>query len=216
MRNDYGVNMIRVKHEGVAVTPAAQTPRAYHHGDLRNALVEAGLQLLASRSADALSLRELARTVGVSATAIYRHFPDKAALQAALVAEGLERLGARQRLATLEAGGGNAGFLASGLAYVRFAVANPALFRLVFSQPHALDWLVADPCEVPAPMRGLREDIHRLIPAQVAQHRRQAWVLQAWALVHGLAMLWLDQQIEPDWASVEQALMGFGQAMPKV
>ena len=64
-------------------------PRPYHHGNLRAALIEAGMALLAARALDDLSLREVARAVGVSATAVYRHFPDKGALMAALAAEGL-------------------------------------------------------------------------------------------------------------------------------
>ena len=70
--------------------------KAYHHGDLRSALVEAGLRLLEARTADDLSLREVARAVGVSATAVYRHFPDKGALMAALAGEGLARLAEAQ------------------------------------------------------------------------------------------------------------------------
>lgn len=87
---------------------------SYHHGDLRAALVDAGMALLATRDADDLSLREVARQVGVSATAVYRHFPDKAALMAALAAAGLDMLGAAQHAAFDAAGGGAAGFLATG------------------------------------------------------------------------------------------------------
>ena len=99
--------------------------RGYHHGDLRAALIEAGLALLADRSADDIGLREAARAVGVSATAVYRHFPDKGAFLAALAGEGLRQLGAAQRVAAEAAGGGERGFAATGAAYVRFAIANP-------------------------------------------------------------------------------------------
>ena len=70
--------------------------KTYHHGDLRAALIEAGMALLAEREADTLGLREVARAVGVSATAVYRHFPDKGALLGAMAREGLQRLGAAQ------------------------------------------------------------------------------------------------------------------------
>ena len=70
------------------------TSKNYHHGDLRAAAIEAGLTLLEEREADDLGLREVARAVGVSATALYRHFPDKAALLRALASAGLERLAA--------------------------------------------------------------------------------------------------------------------------
>jgi AcrR family transcriptional regulator len=83
---------------------------SYHHGDLRAALIRAGLALLQERDADDLGLREVARAVGVSAASVYRHFPNKEALLRALAAEGLKRLGEAQRAASEAAGGGIAGF----------------------------------------------------------------------------------------------------------
>ena len=115
-----------------STAPAAPEARRYHHGDLRNALVEAGLKLLEVGGLDGvqddLGLRILARQVGASATAIYRHFPDKQALKVALAAQGLARLAQRQQRASAQAGGGAAGFLASALSYVHFAAEHPVLF----------------------------------------------------------------------------------------
>ena len=185
---------------------AESTRKTYHHGDLRAALVEAGLRLLQSRTADDLSLREVAREVGVSATAIYRHFPDKQALMAALAHEGVERLAREQRGASLHAGGGRSGFLASGLAYVRFAADNPALFRLIFSCAQTEDLLDASIDTVSSAMQGLRRDIEQLMPAALPDADRKAAALHAWALVHGLAQLLLDRQITPDWALIERTL----------
>jgi AcrR family transcriptional regulator len=191
-----------------------QDPRPYHHGDLRNALIEAGLRLLEARGPDAaqddLGLREVAREVGVSPTAIYRHFPDKHALKSALAAAGLAQLAHRQHQASAQAGGGAAGFLASGLSYVQFAAEHPVLFRLVFSHAQPDDLLDASPDTVSAPMRALREDIARLMPPGWTATQRKAAALHAWALVHGLALLVLDRQIPADWALIEQVLAGFG------
>ncbi|NVN11818.1 helix-turn-helix domain-containing protein, partial [Nguyenibacter vanlangensis] len=86
------------------VAKPAVRRQTYHHGDLRAALIEAGLRLLADRAVDALSLREIARAVGVSATAVYRHFPDKDALLRTLAGEGLNRLARAQRAASDAAG----------------------------------------------------------------------------------------------------------------
>ncbi|MFN0182698.1 MAG: TetR/AcrR family transcriptional regulator [Aquabacterium sp.] len=183
-------------------------PRPYHHGDLRRALLDAGLQLLATRSADDLALREVARTVGVSPTAIYRHFPDKQALMSGLAAEGLAQLAQVQAEARAAAGDAAAGFLASGLAYVRFAAEQPVLFQLTFTHAAALDVLEARPSEVSAAMRELRADVDRLVPAGTSPAARKALALHAWALVHGLAQLVLQQQIAPDWALVERVLRG--------
>ena len=191
-----------------------QEARPYHHGDLRNALIEAGLRLLEARGPDGaqedLGLREVAREVGVSPTAIYRHFPDKHALKSALSAAGLERLARRQQEASAKAGGGKAGFLASGLSYVQFASEHPVLFRLVFSHAQPDDLLDASPDTVSAAMRGLREDIARVMPPDWSAAQRKTAALHAWALVHGLALLVLDRQIPADWALIERVLSGFG------
>lgn len=186
---------------------AKPIPRqGYHHGDLRAALLDAGLRLLRERSVDDLGLRELAREVGVSAAAIYRHFPDKNALMAALAVEGLERLAQAQRRATRSAGGGPAGFLGSGMAYVRFAIDNPALFRLVFSAACASDPLEAQTDGISAALRDLRADIEALMPEGTPPAERKAAALHAWALVHGIAQLVLDRQIPADWRLIERVL----------
>jgi AcrR family transcriptional regulator len=172
-------------------------PKTYHHGDLRVALIEAGLKLVEERDADDLSLREVARAVGVSATAVYRHFPDKAALFKAMAQAGLERLGAAQRAAADAAGGGKAAFAATGRAYVRFALANPGLFRLTFANagPPA-SWNDKDDSAT----RLLRENANRIAgeggPAGLV-------ALRSWALVHGLAVLMLDGQVAPDEALID-------------
>ncbi|MDF7775516.1 TetR/AcrR family transcriptional regulator [Sphingomonas sp. AOB5] len=185
-------------------------PKKYHHGDLRAALIEAGLGLLAERSADELGLREVARAVGVSATAVYRHFPDKGAFLAALAQEGLRQLGAAQRAASEAVGGGDAGFAATGAAYVRFAIANPALFRLAFS--------ASGGCEAPKWVPGgwdtpdndaaalLRENAERLSGSEA---KARVTALKAWALVHGLALLILDGQISLDDSEIDAVVGGF-------
>ena len=193
--------------------PQGHDARPYHHGDLRKALIDAGLHLLEARGPDGaqddLGLREVARAVGVSPTAIYRHFPDKHALKAALAAEGLARLAQRQQQASHQAGRGAAGFLASGLSYVHFAAEHPVLFRLMFSHAQPDDLLDASPDTVSAAMRGLREDIAQLMPPDGTAAQRKAAALHAWALVHGLALLVLDRQIPTDWVLIEQVLAGF-------
>ncbi len=130
--------------------------RPYHHGDLRAALVAEGLNLLDEKGSDSLSLREIARNVGVTATSVYRHFPDKDALLAALAREGLARLGTQQKEAARLAGGGSAGFTATGRAYVRFALANPGLFRLIFAS--AMNCIEDLDPDAPDAMAFLREN----------------------------------------------------------
>src|SRR5262252_7607274 len=101
--------------------------RRYHHGDLRAAILRAAAQLLEKQGVEGLSLREAARRARVSHYAPYRHFPSKEALLAALAARGFERF--QEELAGAERAGG---FRGRGEAYIRFALANPQLFRLMF------------------------------------------------------------------------------------
>jgi AcrR family transcriptional regulator len=183
----------------------ASTKTHYHHGDLRAALVDAGLVLLADRNADDLSLRELAREVGVSATAVYRHFPDKHALMSALAAEGLRQLSVAQHAASDAAGGGPAGFNATGRAYVRFALANPALFRLIFSHPSRAGLLSPDSDDVPDAMAFLRANAAALAPPGGDP---RAVALHGWSVAHGLAMLMIDGQIPADESTIDAVVNG--------
>ena len=182
----------------VTVSTSKSTPRAYHHGDLRSALVEAGLRHLESGGEAEISLRQLAREAGVSATAVYRHFPDKRALLGALAAEGLARLGAAQRQASEAAGGGPDGFAATGRAYVRFALANPALFRLAFT--HA---------ELDADGLGGHDEASRLLldyAREFGGTDARTRALQAWSVAHGLAMLMLDARVPPADATIDAVI----------
>ena len=171
--------------------PSAVSKKTYHHGDLRTAAIETGLALLESRKVIDVGLREIARTVGVSATALYRHFPDKDALLYALAAEGRHRLAVAQQIAEDSAGGGKAGFSATGAAYVRFALANPALFRLIFIGGSKLGDESGDEA-----MRLLMHNA-RTVTGITGEDARIV-AARAWSMAHGLAMLILDGQLPAD------------------
>jgi AcrR family transcriptional regulator len=167
--------------------------RAYHHGDLKGAAIAEGLRLLEIMPLADLSLREIARNVGVSATALYRHFPDKDALLTALARDGLRELARLQKPQKgLSIGDG---FVASGRAYVRFALAHPALFKLIFSslpsQAHPSDTSVPG-----SPAWLLYQNVTHLLGEKTTAVERYVAVLRAWSLVHGLSMLILDQQVD--------------------
>jgi AcrR family transcriptional regulator len=174
----------------------------YHHGDLREALIDAGMDLLAERSVDELSLREIARRVGVSATAVYRHFPDKQALVFAMCKRGAEALGEAQVNAMEAAGGGTAGFDATGQAYIRFALDNPALFRMMMTTRPSAEYLEMDISVVNHAMQLLRENVAKMLPEGSSEAARQMAAIHAWSLVHGMAMLMLDGQIPADEAII--------------
>ncbi|PTQ59354.1 TetR family transcriptional regulator [Sphingomonas aurantiaca] len=176
--------------------------KRYHHGDLRAALIEVGLRLLAERDVEGVSLREMAREVGVSATSVYRHFPDKAALMRALAREGLERLATAQRDAA-SGKEGAASFAATGRAYVRFALANPAIFRLIFTSSAQLQATG----EVEA-LRMLRANAAAASPRDAGPDQSENDALRAWSLVHGLAMLMLDGQLPADDRLIDTLIQG--------
>jgi AcrR family transcriptional regulator len=113
------------------------TERPYHHGNLRRALLAAAERTVRERGVENLSLRELARELGVSHGAPRRHFPDRQALLDALAETGFERLGAELRAAANRAGDEFQPRLeATATAYIRFATANPALLDLMFASKH--------------------------------------------------------------------------------
>ncbi|WP_281929867.1 TetR/AcrR family transcriptional regulator [Roseibium album] len=169
--------------------------RSYHHGNLRAALVSEGLNALREEDADDISLRAVARRIGVSATSVYRHFPDKQAFIEALCAEGSRMLAAAQREAMLSSGGGQTGLDATGLAYVNFALANPTLFRLMSRAAPSETGLggAKDPA-----MQELMSNVATLLPKNVSEERRRIRALHAWSVVHGITMLVLEGRLPRD------------------
>ena len=175
-------------------------PRGYHHGDLRRALLDTALALIEARGPDDVSLREVARQVGVSPAAVYRHFPDKQALMEAVAGEGLVRLAAAQHAAAEACSDLHARFAASGKAYVRFALDNPGLFRATFTYPGLKS---ADPSRDEA---GRLLHGHAMALADGDTKAAQLVATRAWALVHGLALLILDRRLPADEALINATI----------
>lgn len=174
----------------------------YHHGDLRAALLKAAEDLLAEGGVPAVGLREVARRVGVSATAPYRHFADKEALLAAVAAEGFRALG--QAMGAAAAGAG-APRNALGAAYVRFALAQPARFRLMFGQGVAA---IARHPDLAAAARMTHGFLTRSAATPLA-------AVHDWAMVHGLANLLIDGMLgEVDAETLLVAFFGPADATP--
>jgi AcrR family transcriptional regulator len=175
--------------------------RAYHHGDLRNALVAEALHILEKEGRSDFTLRDLAKRVGVSYTAPYAHFDDKRALLAATAAGGADQLTA----ALQEAISGKADpveeFIAMGEAYVRFGLQHPSLYRLMFT---AWELTPEDKHKYPelqaASERSFKTLTDMLERMQASGFLRPGMVeadaLAIWAQVHGIAMLAIDGRIE--------------------
>ena len=162
---------------------------AYHHGDLREALIAAGTTLLVEQGVEKLSLREAARIVGVSHNAPYKHFATREALLAAIAQRGFLDMAANIAAAAKRARGDKA--IARGLAYIDFALENPALFRLMFSG--AIDRSVF-PDVREAAAAGLAE-LGDFVEGEYGGEALDEATISAWAFVHGLAQLVLDDQI---------------------
>jgi AcrR family transcriptional regulator len=204
-----GENLYAVKI-GRPDIPAADDNRSkpYHHGDLRQALLNAALDIVRREGGGALTLRAVARAARVSHMAPYHHFADKAALVAAVAREGFRGL-RREMEERIERcpDDPRARFRESGIAYVSFAVKHPNLFRVMFG-PQTAD-AEAHP-ELKAESQGVFDVMQRLLlesQAGYAIRRDDARQigLTAWSLVHGLAMLCIDKQFGPAATSPEGA-----------
>lgn len=182
---------------------------AYHHGNLRETLIEQGIALLAERADGDISLRQLARRVGVTANATYRHFANKNALLAALAAEGFRRLQEGQGEAVRGADPGQ-GLREAGLAYLRFAWRHPALFRLMFGPTLNRQGDEELTRVTAASFRALRSAVAAAHGLDEEAAGVEGATLRTWGLVHGLSHLMLDGQFgwraESPLAVAEQAL----------
>ncbi len=182
--------------------PPEKTDR-YHHGDLRAALLDAAVVLLAERGIAGLSLRDCARRVGVSHAAPYRHFASKEALLAALASQGFGWLYAAGVAAMAPHTDPVARLDAYGHAYVRFALAHPHHFRLMF----------ASECDrgAPAASDKAAESAYVLLRDAAAavnggRGDPDLAAVSYWSRPHGLAMLLLDGRIAPERLGSDQAL----------
>ncbi len=172
----------------------ALAKKSYHHGNLQAVLIEAGLALIAEKGVRALTLREIGAKIGVSRTAAYRHFADKASLLSAIRAAGFEKFAA-----ALEAGRAvsstdfKARLNGMGVAYVRFAREHPAYFEVMFSTPP--NPMPGETCE--AEQRAFQILEETIVEGQTKDEllpgNPHLMACALWSLVHGLSALKLDE-----------------------
>lgn len=163
----------------------------YHHGDLRNALIESAVALIRTHGPGAVSLREVAKLAGVSHTAPYRHFEDKHALLAAIAEEGFRRLGKAMADVAKRYKDPHKQLIEAGKAYVDLAVANPEVTQLMFG-----GYLDPERCSDELKVRG-DQAFQGLL--NIIENGKRAGILKpidsmelatvTWSLSHGFAML---------------------------
>lgn len=169
------------------------TRSSYHHGDLRTALVEIGLELTRAGGPDALRLREATRRTGVTARAAYRHFADRDALLAAVAARIQDKMAQsmRERMDDGESDDSVDRVIARlrdlGLGYVEFALDEPGWFQVAFFAP---DGIVRPDGRTPPPLELLREALDALVGSGLlSAERRIGAEWSCWSTVHGFAEL---------------------------
>jgi AcrR family transcriptional regulator len=160
----------------------------YHHGALRETLIDLALEVLDAGGAESVSLRRLAARAGVSGMAPYRHFDDKAALMEAVARRGFALLAKEVSAADALTDRGKR-LTAFGVAYVEFALRRPGLFKAMFDgAPPTPDRDLDDPDSVHAKLVALIVD---LSPPE----KRADLILTCWAAMHGLACLCLARRL---------------------
>ncbi len=194
-------------------TPVKRSRRStYRHGDLRRALIEAGIELARAGGPEAVVLRETTRRADVAPNAAYRHFADRQALVQAVSEEAMsllaktieEEVGAIGQRKDAAAAA-RARLSAVGIGYLRFAQAEPGLFQTAFSVPVDLQ-LAASTASAGesglTPFQQLTAALDGLVEAKVLPlERRMGAEFLAWSAVHGLAILLIDgplRGLEPE------------------
>ncbi len=172
--------------------------KKYHHGDLENALIQAGVEILSKDGIEGLSLRKVAKRVGVSYSAPYAHFKDRQALVAAISTEGFKQLYTRLDTAvSAHVNDPKRQLVEAALAYVQFAMDNAAIFRIMFSG------VLEKEKDYPSFVESSRKAFERVV--DVVRACQSAGILRAappelmavsvWGQVHGILSLALEGQI---------------------
>ena len=188
-----------------STTGGGKRRRPYHHGDLRRALLDEALTTIGTEGVDGLTLREIGARVGVSRTALYRHFADKRDLLTAVATEGFRTLRLQLVAAWEEGGRGSDALEAMGDAYIGFAIANAAHYRVMFGS--FVDLEEREP-ELAGEAGGAFQALVDALAAlqQEGIVRGDDTVRMAtfvWSVVHGMATLAIDGQL-PEPAGIEE------------
>ncbi len=185
--------------------------KPYHHGNLREALITAALELLVENGVEGISLRKVAQKTAVSATALYTHFKDKRELLAVMAAHGfdglsasmLEQSKANKKGIDIKADQTPNNLLALARGYVFFAIKNPSLFQLMFGKQFI------NLAEFPALTKAsassyaiMTNAVAEQIKAKGGQTSAKIGAAAAWSMMHGLSTLINDGKISAETSGV--------------
>jgi AcrR family transcriptional regulator len=176
-----------------------KTAGSYRHGNLREAILIASLEAIEKNGVDSLSIREVAKTAGVTHQAPYRHFKDKEALLAAIAQDGFEKLYQEMSKSVNDINMPIEKITNLGVSYLSWAAEHPSHFRLMFSQnipefesyeglqvaANSILTLVLQVTEENQDEKVIRNDDTRSLARQF------------WATVHGVTLLFIDKQFKP-------------------
>lgn len=184
----------------------------YHHGNLKETLLDAAETLIAARGPSSLSLSELARMAGVSPAAIYRHFSALDVLIGAVAKRGFELFTERLRMANAAAGEGLEGFGSMGDAYLAFAQARPGAYAAMFSAP--VSSASGDVAEAgSAAFNALAEGLSSALKEQgIESGASFSLAIKIWAMAHGIATLTGTGRLSPAIGTTPQAMLREGVA----
>jgi AcrR family transcriptional regulator len=180
-----------------SVSASPKRPQ-YHHGDLRNALLEAARTLAQERGADALTLRHVARQAGVSHAAAYHHFTDKNDLLRALAIQAFKALEIELQRAIQDHADDHDAFETLGATYLRFALNHAAEFRFMFRRDLCMPEGVPDPLEIAS--RGAQAALTAFVHVRQSDGTLkagdpQATTLSFWSTIHGLTTIILETPV---------------------
>lgn len=186
--------MTQAKKQRVKKTTVVRTKKSFHHGDLREALIAATRELLIEHGPDGFTLADACRRAGVTTAAPYKHFRDKQEILEEIVARGFDQLKASNARAVAEKGSGTIeGIAAMGISYLEFAVAQPAIFRLMFGELKKSKKVdgTGDEC-----LKNVVEEVAHYCRKNGHTADAQQIAVRLWTFVHGASSLELDGDYE--------------------
>jgi AcrR family transcriptional regulator len=193
------INGVKLTALTCVMIKSHRSTRTYHHGDLREALLNATREEIERGGYESLSMRDLAASLGVSEAAPYHHFADKRALLAAVAAQGFRDLEAAAMEAMEKAGGPAARMEQGARAYLAFAAHHPQLFRLMFVSD-----LLTSAAPRDSSLVSVASQFHHQFEAVVSgicdnkdERSIKAAALAIWSLLHGFALLRMGNRLMP-------------------